>query len=83
MAYDPVLCMNIPDSVKTTDSNFYQIRFGSGKVEGYKGELEETKEYVKALMKKYGEKSAFVSQKGKPVFSFIGPMDKAIRNCDA
>lgn len=53
------------------EEQFYQIRFGSGKIEGIKGELDFVKQYVKDLMKKYGEKSAFVSQKGKAVFSYI------------
>ena len=59
-------------AIKMCDGEqFYQIRFGSGKIEGIKGDIDFVKQYVKDLMKKYGEKSAFVSQKGKAVFSYI------------
>lgn len=59
-------------AIKACDEEqFYQIRFGSGKIEGIKGDIDFVKQYVKDLMKKYNEKSAFVSQKGRSVFSFI------------
>lgn len=62
----------IDKAIRSCDEEqFYQIRFGSGKIEGIKGDIDFVKQYVKDLMKKYGEKSAFVSQKGKSVFSYI------------
>ena len=60
------------EAIRSCDEEqFYQIRFGSGKIEGIKGDIDFVKQYVKDLMKKYGEKSAYVSQKGKSVFSYV------------
>ena len=62
----------IDKAIRSCDEEqFYQIRFGSGKIEGIKGDIDFVKQYVKDLMKKYGEKSAYVSQKGKSVFSYV------------
>lgn len=58
-------------ALRMLDNDFYQLRFGSGKVEGIKGDIDYVKETAKLLKKKYGEKSVFISQKGKPIASYI------------
>lgn len=59
-------------AIKAMDNDgFYQLRFGSGKIEGIKGDIDYVKETAKLLKKKYGEKSVFISQRGKPIASYI------------
>lgn len=58
-------------AIKACDEEFYQLRFGSGKVEGIKGDIDWVKKYAKSLMEKYGEKSVFISQEGKSIASYV------------
>lgn len=59
-------------AIKVCDEElFYQLRFGSGRIEGIKGELDFVKQYAKDLKKKYGEKSVFISRQGKSIASYI------------
>ena len=59
-------------AIKACDEElFYQLRFGSGKVEGIKGDIEYVKKYARELKDKYGEKSVFISRNGKAVASYI------------
>lgn len=58
-------------ALRAIDNDFYQLRFGSGKIEGIKGDIDYVKETAKLLKKKYGEKSVFISQNGKAIASYI------------
>ena len=91
MKYDPIMCMMVPDTVKTKDAMFVQLRFSSGRTEGAKLEESEYREYAEALLNKYGEKMVTISKNGKAIATYMNrsklfkdsnTLDKAIRNCD-
>ena len=79
MKYDPIMCMNVPDSVKTKDAMFNVV---------YKTDSGTMQALLKAENEKEAENKVRIKE-GNKFKSLIGVkkmgdsvLDKAIRNCD-
>lgn len=83
--YDPILCMNVHDSVKSNDKNTVDASFNVV----YKSSTGTMQALVMAANEKEAEQkvrsregSKFVSLIGVRKMSDSNTLDKAIRNCD-
>lgn len=80
MKYDPIMCMNVPDSVKTKDAMFNVVyKTDSGTMQALL-KAENEKEAESKVRAKEGDK--FKSLIGVKKMSDSNTLDKAIRNCD-
>ena len=85
MKYDPILCMNVPDSVKSNDKKTVDASFNVV----YKSNTGTMQALVMAANEKEAEQkvrsregSKFVSLIGVRKMSDSNTLDKAIKNCD-